>query len=800
MEKIKNIFECCATGDYDAACDIISSGASVDVFNSDNLTPLMVSIINKQERIIDLLMGCGSDSNLVDNQKRSPLMYASSLGLVDISKLLLMGDADINSIDEDGKNALIYAIVNQENSVMELLLSNKIDCNVVDKQGYTPLHYAVMVGNEKAVKMLIKNSADINATTLDNKNAIHLALEGKFDDIANILIEAGVDLGPQDDSGCTPLMKAIMQEQNDLAYKLVNDKSVNLQDKNGNTPLMIAAAMGNSELIKHLLKNNADIEKVNVDGMNALAISSEVKMAAKKPNSALTTTWINYSKKRKRIHSQFLKKGASGPWSEVIRQSHVSASQKVEIDNEMIRVKDSSKTIIDKSGIRIPESKGNVDPLEEENNSIIKDNQNEIINIPTTNSKTPSDQITGNNYVHSINESSSDITKISTADSNEEDNLKRISGIQADTIDQTVIRVKDSVQDSSLLDDDLVKVGNGPRSIIPEEMIKVKAINMALNDNLLIKIPAANHDKQSNEDSAAFSKEFRNTQDEIGAEAEFIKIIDSRANPNKKQEIIDLLQGQTIIMSNENIPHIEEPFFNKGIIQEKAEKTSTAVNVLSDSQFEIKEEFTSPVKETTTNKTEEIGDKKFNVLNSKLPKGQNVLMFAAAKGSLEMVQKVMSQVDVNARDFSGYTAVTHAAIGGHLEIVKYLIENGAKVEEKIVGKVTPLAWAVLKGHTEVVRYLLKSGANVQVKIKGTPMLNLAALSNNLEMVKCLVEYKIDINNKDHKGLTALDYAKKKNFTKIVDYIEGIIKENAEKNKSSSSLKTGVAKKKYRMGR
>jgi hypothetical protein len=76
--------------------------------------------------------------------------------------------------------------------------------------------------------------------------------------------------------------------------------------------------------------------------------------------------------------------------------------------------------------------------------------------------------------------------------------------------------------------------------------------------------------------------------------------------------------------------------------------------------------------------------------------------------------------DPNARDLlSGYTALHEAARGGHLGIVRALVEHGAAVGDRHnTVYESPLAAAVLGGHTETVAYLLSRGADPNERLYG----------------------------------------------------------------------------------
>ncbi len=91
---------------------------------------------------------------------------------------------------------------------------------------------------------------------------------------------------------------------------------------------------------------------------------------------------------------------------------------------------------------------------------------------------------------------------------------------------------------------------------------------------------------------------------------------------------------------------------------------------------------------------------------------------------------------------SGCTALMAASSNGYVDIVKLLLEKGAKAEGMESG-LTPLMAASFKGHAETAKRLIKAGAsvNARVTVKGhsfTP-LALAILGGSAETAKLLVE-------------------------------------------------------------
>ena len=107
------------------------------------------------------------------------------------------------------------------------------------------------------------------------------------------------------------------------------------------------------------------------------------------------------------------------------------------------------------------------------------------------------------------------------------------------------------------------------------------------------------------------------------------------------------------------------------------------------------------------------------------------------------------------------------ALDGNLEMVKYLLKNGANSKAiDLIGR-TPLHCAVQAGHYHVVKYLSQTADISAIDENGCNPLHYASMGDYLDIVEYLLTYNIDINTKDTKGLTALHYASKYNNFNIV---------------------------------
>uniref|UniRef100_A0A5K4ERA4 Putative ankyrin 2,3/unc44 n=2 Tax=Schistosoma mansoni TaxID=6183 RepID=A0A5K4ERA4_SCHMA len=139
-------------------------------------------------------------------------------------------------------------------------------------------------------------------------------------------------------------------------------------------------------------------------------------------------------------------------------------------------------------------------------------------------------------------------------------------------------------------------------------------------------------------------------------------------------------------------------------------------------------------------------------MNLKSDIGQHFLR-AARAGNIQKVLLLINEhnADVHACNANGLNALHLASKEGHAEVVRELIERGAKPNTATKKGNTALHIASLAGQFEVVKLLLEAGAEVNIQAQnGFTPLYMAAQENHLEVVRLL------LSNGANPGLTTDD--------------------------------------------
>lgn len=168
--------------------------------------------------------------------------------------------------------------------------------------------------------------------------------------------------------------------------------------------------------------------------------------------------------------------------------------------------------------------------------------------------------------------------------------------------------------------------------------------------------------------------------------------------------------------------------------------------------------------------------------NTPAPDGQDGLYLALRDGSLKAANALIDwpKTKVESRNARDESPLMMAALKGHLDVVKKLIERDADINKP---GWAPLHYAATGGHLAIMELLLENHAFIDAESpNGTTPLMMAAHYGSPAAVKLLLEAGADTAMKNQLGLTAIDFARRGNRPDSLELISAHIRGQQPKGK------------------
>jgi len=137
--------------------------------------------------------------------------------------------------------------------------------------------------------------------------------------------------------------------------------------------------------------------------------------------------------------------------------------------------------------------------------------------------------------------------------------------------------------------------------------------------------------------------------------------------------------------------------------------------------------------------------------------------FTSVEAGLSLLDREPDLRDV--RDSLGETPLHYLAVENHIEAVKALVEKGADANTLNNFGGSPLSDAAGLGNVDLVKYLLSVGAKLQLPQQEEKVLHSAVRSGRAEMVKVILDAGAAVNDVESLDETPLHVAA------VDDYVE-----------------------------
>ncbi|EKJ69491.1 hypothetical protein FPSE_10316 [Fusarium pseudograminearum CS3096] len=225
------------------------------------LSPLHRAFDKKHMLIAAFLIVAGADVDEPTTDGDTALMRSIKCGFSEqFARLVIHMKVRINSIDNNGRSALHFSAASDvlEDETLPTLINAGADINLVDYEGHTPLHVAIQHAHWSAATKLVQAGADLEVRLPDGKAALHLTIAMRNQEFTQVLISRGANVDRKLREH-TPLTMAISTRCTPITAALLDmGANPNLPSRNGNTPLLAAAATGHDETVRYLIAHGAD--------------------------------------------------------------------------------------------------------------------------------------------------------------------------------------------------------------------------------------------------------------------------------------------------------------------------------------------------------------------------------------------------------------------------------------------------------------------------------------------------------------------------------------------------------------
>lgn len=282
---------------------LIEAGAKINVCNKDGNTALILAATRyeseKSETVdaVKLLIKGGADINLRTPKGNNALMAALDFWNTspEVIQTLLEASPDIGLRNEDGCDALFLVVSNHKlKGCIPKLLELGADIKTRNSHGTDLLMLAAGHTDLELAADLIKRGLSPALVDQSGRSAVHhlfrFKVYGPFsnqdaeppDDktvaILKLLHEHGASLTASDKEGDTPLhLAAMVGHIGAFRFLMSHFPEPDLANAGGESPLHLAAMSGSVEIINLLLEKHAEIDSRNSKGVTPLMLAIAAK-------------------------------------------------------------------------------------------------------------------------------------------------------------------------------------------------------------------------------------------------------------------------------------------------------------------------------------------------------------------------------------------------------------------------------------------------------------------------------------------------------------------------------------------
>ncbi|CAD5206848.1 unnamed protein product [Bursaphelenchus okinawaensis] len=248
------LLEATSRGAFNEVQELLANGADPNSHNEDGLTPLHQCAIDRNPRIVELLLQYRADVNATDTELWTPLHAAACCGYSDIVAILIHHGADLLAVNAEGN--MPYDICDEEETLD--LIETEMANNGITQEYINERRSQPETKMLNDLRDLHGRQLPINVRYPDGSTYLHIAAAHGYTTVAAFLLRCGVSPFDRDNDCWMPIHAAANWNQPEIIEMLV-DYGADIKAKTGNdeAPLDLATDEQTKQVIQQLLQHEA---------------------------------------------------------------------------------------------------------------------------------------------------------------------------------------------------------------------------------------------------------------------------------------------------------------------------------------------------------------------------------------------------------------------------------------------------------------------------------------------------------------------------------------------------------------
>ena len=256
---------------------LIDAGADIETKNDEGRSPLLLASSLGDLTIVTKLVKAGADVRDTDAERHTCLIFAACFGHTDVVRYLVsLPEVDLNHQGSNNQTALYLSVREKHSDVVQVLIDAGADIETKNDEGCSPLLEAIFLGELTIVTKLVKAGADVRAADAERNTCLHLAAyHGHTDAVRYLVCFPEVDLNHQSCYNSTALHLAVQQKHSDVVQVLIDaGADIEAKDDEGRSPLLLASCLGDLTIVTKLVNAGADVRATDAERHTSLYLAT----------------------------------------------------------------------------------------------------------------------------------------------------------------------------------------------------------------------------------------------------------------------------------------------------------------------------------------------------------------------------------------------------------------------------------------------------------------------------------------------------------------------------------------------